>query len=99
MKHISALQLSNQLKNKDDFQLIDIRESYEFEDGAIGLLNIPLDDMLSSIEQIARDKQVVIYCQSGRRSSAIIFMLEKKHQFTNLYNLEGGYIGFIEHNR
>jgi rhodanese-related sulfurtransferase len=96
MKLISPTQLRNKLKNNDDFQLIDIRESYEFEDGAIGELNIPLDDMMNSLDKIAQDKQVVIYCKSGNRASSIIYMLEKKHQYTNLYTLEGGYTAFLE---
>ena len=96
MKLISPTQLRNKLQNNDDFQLIDIRESYEFEDGAIGELNIPLDDMMSSLDKIAKDKTVVIYCKSGNRGNAIIYMPEKKHQYTNLYNLEGGYTAFLE---
>lgn len=96
MKLISPTQLRNKLQNNDDFQLIDIRESYEFEDGAIGELNIPLDDMMSSLDKIAKDKTVVIYCKSGNKGNAIIYMLEKKHQYTNLYNLEGGYTAFLE---
>ena len=96
MKYISPIELKEKLKNNDDFQLIDIRESYEFEDGAIGSENIPLDDMMTSLDRISTDKDVVIYCKSGKRAEAIIYMLEKKHNRTNLFNLEGGFTAYLE---
>ncbi len=96
MKFIKPAALKEKLNNKDDFQLIDIREPYEFEDGALTKENIPLDEMMCSIDSISKEKQVVIYCQSGKRASAIIYMLEKKHQYNNLYNLEGGYKAYID---
>ena len=51
---------------------------------------------MTSVDVISKEKQVVIYCQSGKRASAIIYMLEKKHQYKNLYNLEGGYKAYTE---
>lgn len=96
MKSITTKELKNKLKNNEDFQLIDIREPYEYEDGALCNENIPLDDMMSSVDRIAKDKQVVIYCQSGKRASAIIYMLEREYKLNNLYNLTGGYSAFME---
>jgi len=96
MKSISAQELQVKLKNKEDFQIIDIREPYEYEDGALSNENIPLDKMMSSIDMISTDKPVVIYCQSGNRASAIIYMLEKEHNLSNLINLEGGYATYME---
>ena len=96
MKSISAQELQVKLKIKEDFQIIDIREPYEYEDGALSNENIPLDKMMSSIDRISTDKPVVIYCQSGNRASAIIYMLEKEHNLSNLINLEGGYATYME---
>jgi hydroxyacylglutathione hydrolase len=96
MKSISAKELRDKLKNKEDIQIIDIREPYEYEDGALSNENIPLDNMMSSIDRISTDKPVVIYCQSGKRASAIIYMLEKEHNLSNLINLEGGYATYME---
>jgi len=96
MKSISAKELREKLKNKEDFQIIDIREPYEYEDGALSNENIPLDTMMTSIDRISTDKPVVIYCQSGKRASAIIYMLEKEYSLNNLINLEGGYATYME---
>ena len=52
--------------------------------------------MMTSIDRISTDKPVVIYCQSGKRASAIIYMLEKEYSLNNLINLEGGYATYME---
>ena len=96
MKTINAKEFKNLLKNNDNFQIIDIREPYEYEDGALTNENIPLDKMMSSLNKIHRDRPVIIYCQSGKRASAIIYMLEKEYKLENLHNLEGGYNAIMQ---
>ena len=96
MKTINAKQFKNLLKNNNNFQIIDIREPYEYEDGALTNENIPLDKMMSSLNKIHRDRPVIIYCQSGKRASAIIYMLEKEYKLENLHNLEGGYNAIMQ---
>ena len=53
-----------------------------------------MDKILASQEKISRDKPVVIYCQSGRRAAAVIYMLKKEFNFQNLHNLIGGYSAY-----
>ena len=96
MKTINTKEFKNLLKKDNDFQIIDIREPYEYEDGALTNENIPLDKMMSSLNKIHKDRPVIIYCQSGKRASAIIYMLEKEYKLENLYNLVGGYNAVME---
>ena len=96
MKTINTKEFKNLLKKDNDFQIIDIREPYEYENGALTNENIPLDKMMSSLNKIHRDRPVIIYCQSGKRASAIIYMLEKEYKLENLYNLEGGYNAIMQ---
>ena len=96
MKTINAKEFKNLLKNNNSFQIIDIREPYEYEDGALTNENIPLDKMMSSLNKIHKDRPVIIYCQSGKRATAIIYMLEKEYKLENLYNLEGGYNAIMQ---
>ena len=95
MNTITAQELKSKIDNNDDFQLIDVREDYEFEDNNIGGINIPLEKMLSSTELIDKDKQVIICCRSGKRSAAITLALERKMSFKNLHSLEGGVFGYL----
>ena len=96
MKTINSKEFKNLLKNNNNFQIIDIREPYEYEDGALTNENIPLDKMMSSLNKIKTDCPVIIYCQTGKRASAIIYMLEKEYKLENLYNLEGGYSAIMQ---
>lgn len=96
MKTFNAKEFKNLLENNNSFQIIDIREPYEYEDGALTNENIPLDKMMSSLNKIHKDRPVIIYCQSGKRASAIIYMLEKEYKLENLYNLEGGYNAIMQ---
>ena len=77
-------------------QLIDIREPYEHEEGHIeGSINIPMGDFLEKLDELSRTKQIIIYCNTGRRSKPVVYMTHKLHNIT-LHNLEGGYKNFLK---
>ncbi|MGB0887604.1 MAG: rhodanese-like domain-containing protein [Vicingaceae bacterium] len=82
--------------NSPDIQLIDIREEYEFEDANIGGTNIPMDNFLSSLDQIDTTKQVIICCKTGKRSAAMTHSLERKLNMNNVYSLKGGVTEYLE---
>jgi rhodanese-related sulfurtransferase len=94
MKEISAQQLQEKFTSKEDFQLIDVREEYEYEAVNLGGVSIPMGQVFDKIDQIDRNKTVVVYCRSGNRSGVIINELEKRFGFTNLYNLKGGIMAY-----
>jgi adenylyltransferase/sulfurtransferase len=89
-KEISATEVKTMLANKEDFQLIDVREKLEYIFSNIKGENIPLGSIEKNIDKISRTKKVVIHCKSGMRSRSAIGLLEKKYGFKNLYNLTGG---------
>ena len=96
MNTITAQELKSKIENNDSFQLIDVRENYEYENNNIGGINIPLEDVLNSLENISKDQQVVICCKSGKRSAAIIHALKRKQNLNNLFSLEGGIEGYSQ---
>jgi rhodanese-related sulfurtransferase len=96
MKEISVQELKQKIDNKEDFQLIDVRETFEYETSDINGLNIPLGGILLEVDQIATDKPVIIHCRSGKRSAAAVMQLEQLHGFDNLYNLKGGILAWQE---
>jgi len=92
LKEITPKELINKISK---VQLIDIREPYEVEDGNIeGSINIPMDSFLESLNQLDKSKQIVIYCNTGRRSKPVVYMTHKLHNII-LYNLDGGYKNFL----
>jgi adenylyltransferase/sulfurtransferase len=96
MKTLSAEELNNWNKDKKQFQLIDIREIYEVEAGTLGGKHIPMDEILSRTNELSKDIPVVLHCNSGKRSDAVVYALEHKFGFKNLYSLEGGITAWIE---
>jgi len=93
MKEISVQELKEKMDNGEDFQLIDVREDFEYEVSNLGGLLIPLGGILIEADKVARDKLVVVQCRSGKRSAAAIMQLEQLG-YTNLYNLQGGILAW-----
>lgn len=96
MREITATELKRLMDENKDFQLIDVREQYEFDESNINGDLIPMGEVMDNIDKIDRDKQVVVHCRSGKRSATVISALESQHGFTNLYNLKGGILAYIE---
>ena len=96
MKEVTVQELKQLKDSKADVQLIDVREPHEFDlcnlDGQL----IPMSDVPNHVDQIARDKQVIVHCRSGKRSGDMILWLEKNHGFTNLYNFKGGILAWAK---
>jgi rhodanese-related sulfurtransferase len=95
MKEISVQELKEKMDNGEDFQLIDVREDFEYEMSNLGGTLIPLAGILIEADKIAKDKPVIVQCRSGKRSAVAIMQLEQKG-FTNLYNLQGGILAWAE---
>jgi rhodanese-related sulfurtransferase len=90
MQSITAIALQQKINDKDNFQLIDVREPDEHAEFNIGGQLIPLAEIAQQLDKIATDKPVIIYCRKGIRSQIAIQRLQEKFPFTNLINLIGG---------
>ena len=77
--------------------VIDIREDYEYQNCNAGFAHIPMGDISTRFQEISKDKDVVIMCQSGRRAEAVVNLLETEYHFPHVFVLEGGINGWIEH--
>lgn len=72
-------------------QLIDIRETDEFNGGHIlGARNIPLSQLRLRHKELRKDQPIYMYCQSGFRTGRAAQYL-KKQGFTEFYQLQGGF--------
>lgn len=95
MKEISVQELKEKMNAGEDFQLIDVREDFEYEMSNIGGELIPLSGILIESGKIEKNKPVIIMCRSGKRSAAAIMQLAQQG-FTDLYNLKGGMLAWAE---
>ena len=77
-----------------DVTLLDVREPYEWDVSRLeGAIHIPLQQLPRRLDEVPRDKEIVVYCRMGGRSAhAQHFMLA--HGFTRVRNLVGGLIAW-----
>lgn len=93
---LSVVELNEWIQSGKEFQLIDVREPYEYEIANISGLHIPKGEILQHLDEIDRDKDVVIHCRSGKRSQDVIDLLKQEAGLTNLYNLKGGILAWAD---
>ena len=87
---ISARELKQQMDAREPLQLIDVREPFEYEIARIdGAKLIPLGEIAERVDELQREKPIVVHCHSGRRSAEVVRLLLQRG-FANVYNLEGG---------
>lgn len=96
VKEITVSELKQLADSHSDYQLIDVREPYEYDIVNLGGELIPLKTVEESIDKIRSDKKVVVHCRSGARSAKAIETLERKFGFSNLYNLKGGVLAWAD---
>ncbi len=95
-REISVQELYDMQVKGEDYQLIDVREPYEYDIANIGGELIPLKTVMSNIDKISSSKKVVVHCRSGARSAQAIEALKRKFGFDNLYNLKGGILAWAD---
>ncbi|MBL7941665.1 MAG: molybdopterin-synthase adenylyltransferase MoeB [Flavobacteriales bacterium] len=96
VKELSVFDLKSLIDSGADFQLIDVREPYEYQIANLGAELMPLKNVSDFASRISRDRQVVVHCRSGVRSAKAIAELEQNFGFTNLYNLKGGILAWAK---
>lgn len=96
IKEIDVQALAQLKQSGEPFQLIDVREPYEFAISQIDGELIPLKSVSDFVHKIQKDRKVIIHCRSGVRSAKAIRELEEKFGFDNLYNLKGGILAWAK---
>ncbi len=93
---MSAHELKQKMDAREPFELIDVREGFEYEIARIdGARLIPLGEIAERADELPRDRPIVVHCHSGRRSAEAVRLLQQRG-FGNIYNLEGGIDGWSD---
>jgi rhodanese-related sulfurtransferase len=96
MANITVQELKERMDKGEQLTIIDVRETYEFEEGNIpGATNIPLALVPLKLEDLEqyRNEELIMQCRSGARSAAATQVL-MSNGFTNVRNLEGGILAW-----
>lgn len=89
VRNIRSAQLKGELNDKNK-QFVDVRTSGEYKGNHIRQFqNIPLQLLEQKINQLSKDKEIVVICQSGMRSNKACKIL-KKRGFKHVTNVKGG---------
>jgi len=87
---ISPHELKRRMDAGERFELIDVREPFEYEIARIDSAKlIPLGEIAERLDELEREQPIIIHCHSGMRSAQAVRLLQQRG-FAKVYNLEGG---------
>jgi len=90
---VSATEAQKKLSQKSKPFLLDVRQPEEFRSGHIaGAKMIPLGDLRARINELPKDKEILVVCRSGNRSMSAARQLTSAG--FNVVNLRGGMIAW-----
>lgn len=91
VKNISVKQAKELIEEGRDIFVLDVRAKEEYNEGHIkGSHLIPLQNIEQNIHKIPKDKKVIVYCFSRKRSAKACEILRDKG-LKELYNVLGGF--------
>jgi sulfur-carrier protein adenylyltransferase/sulfurtransferase len=91
LEEITATELKQRLDNREAFQIIDVREPFEYDIARIpGTKLIPLGQVVTRMNEIDPSRETVMHCKGGVRSAKAIAALKQAGFPGRLINLKGG---------
>ena len=92
----TVTELKRRMDAKEPFFLLDVREPNEYQIGKIpGSTLIPLGEVPKRVNEIPRDKEIVVHCKMGGRSAQAALYL-RQQGFTRVKNLKGGILDWSD---
>ena len=90
---MSVTELKHRIDQGTAPVIIDVREPNEYQICNIGGRLIPMNTVPARINEIPRDKDVVLHCKSGMRSERVAEFLAQ-NGYTQISNLAGGILAW-----
>ena len=86
LKSINTQELNDLFSKKSDFTLLDVRENEELAIAKIqSSTHIPMGQIVDRIDEIDKNKPVIVMCHSGGRSARVcVYLAENGYDATNL---------------
>jgi molybdopterin/thiamine biosynthesis adenylyltransferase/rhodanese-related sulfurtransferase len=92
---MSVKELKQRREAGEDVYVLDVREPYEYQIANIGGALIPQNDVPKRLNEIDRDREIVVQCRSGQRSQRIAEYLAQQG-YPNVKNLAGGILAWSD---
>lgn len=86
------------IHHEKEYILVDVRLPEEYEDEHIaGAFLLPLGELVDRLNELPHDRDIVFYCNSGRRSRiASVFVTSVPFSSQKIYNLLGGILKYFD---
>jgi glyoxylase-like metal-dependent hydrolase (beta-lactamase superfamily II)/rhodanese-related sulfurtransferase len=98
IQQISPIELETMLEDGNTL-VVDGRDKIAFNDNHVDdSINIPSPELRTRYEELDKDRNIVVICNSGGRSNLGISILKQKG-FKKLYNLAGGMKGYLAYQK
>jgi len=92
---LTVKELKQRLDAGEDVFVLDVREPYEYQIANIGAKLIPQNDVPKRLDEIDRNREIVVQCRSGQRSQRIAEYLAQQG-YGNVKNLAGGILAWAD---
>jgi hydroxyacylglutathione hydrolase len=90
VERVTAATLAEQLESPEPPAVVDVRTVREWDERRIeGSVNVPLARLAERIEELPRDRPLVVHCATGYRSAIAVSLL-LRDGFTAVSDLVGG---------
>lgn len=96
--HVTPQEVEARLGSEPDLLILDVREPHEHAQGHIpGCRLIPLGELAQRLEELPKDREIIVVCRSGGRSAhATQHLLAMGHRAANMAGGMLGWTGPVE---
>lgn len=97
VKEIDASEFSKWVQEASHaMRVIDVRQMEEIAQGTVPKAEaLPLHTLPARVQDLSKDEKLVVVCRSGARSAQACMFLQQQG-FSNVYNLRGGMMGWVQ---
>jgi molybdopterin/thiamine biosynthesis adenylyltransferase/rhodanese-related sulfurtransferase len=90
---LSVQELKRRLDAGEDLFILDVREPFEYQIANLGGRLIPQNDVPRRLDEIDRNREIVVHCKMGGRSQRIAEFLAQSG-YSKVSNLAGGILAW-----
>jgi molybdopterin/thiamine biosynthesis adenylyltransferase/rhodanese-related sulfurtransferase len=90
---LSVTDLKRRIDAGEDLFILDVREPFEYQIANIGGKLIPQGEVPQRLNEIDRNREIIVHCKSGARSQRIAEYL-KQQGYSEVVNVAGGILAW-----
>lgn len=92
---IGVKEMKRRMDAGEDLFLLDVREPFEYQIANLGGKLIPQNEVPRRLEEIDRNREIIVQCKSGARSQRVAEFL-KRSGYEKVANLAGGILAWSD---